>query len=219
MADRITFRRTAGYMVAVLLLLDGNAYSSVGEQAVDELSQPPKLAQLELDRPPQTNSGMSENPPAKEDSQPALPNGVDTLKEGFGDWAVECKIVGAARRCSMGQYQQDRKTGRTVIAIAISPTENGSTKIMILMPLGLELAEGIRLKLDNWSVDHTEQFTTCISDGCLVPIAFSDATMEALKQAKTLTIAATVSSSGTSLAFNISLKGFAAAYARLMSLR
>ena len=219
MADRTTFWRTASWTLLVLLSLDRVAHSSVGEQAFDELSQRHKLAQLEFDGPPQTNSGMNESPPVKEDSQPALPNGVDALKESFGDWAVECKIIGAARKCSMGQYQQDKETGRMVIAIAISPTENGSTKIMILMPLGLELAEGIRLKLDNWSTARTAQFATCISDGCLVPIAFSDASMEALMQAKTLAITATVNGSHASPAFNISLKGFAAAYARLMSLR
>lgn len=219
MADRTTFWKTATYTLAVLLEQNSAAHSSVGAQAVDELLQRGKFTQLESDSKPQTNGEMKETPAVQENGQPGLPNGADALRESFGDWAVECKIVGTARACSMGLFQEDAKTRKKIIAMVISPPENGSTRIMILMPFGLALADGIRLKLDNRPTDHLAQFATCIPDGCLVLIAFSNASMETLKQAKTLTITATLYGSATGPAFTISLKGLAAAHARLMGLR
>lgn len=163
MTGRIIFWRNTGCMVVFLLFLNSVAYSSGVGQAMDELSRR-RLSEA-LDSPSQMNNETNEGPSDKEGDQPALPNGVDALKESFGDWAVECKIAGAARTCSMGQHRRDTKTGQIVIAIAIFLTENGSTKIVILMPFGLALAQGIQLRLDNWSAEQTAQFATCIVDG------------------------------------------------------
>ncbi len=164
-------------------------------------------------------SGEVDIPSVTAEDEPAPHYSANSVREGFEDWAVECKIIEAARRCSMGQYHEDKKTGRTIIAIAIFPPADGLTRVLVLMPFGLSLSQGIRLKMDGQPAAQIAPFATCVADGCLVPMVFSGDSIDALKHAGTLAIAATVHGTSTEQMFEISLKGFAAAYGRLISLK
>lgn len=196
--------------IAILILLAGMAHASIPSRVADDAGNQNTL-QLA-----QNKAAGAGGRRAAGDGTP-LPNGARAIRESYGDWAVECRILGIVRKCHMGQYQEDG-TGRKMIAMDISAPENGVARVALLMPFGLSLADGIRLQVDERDLAREGRFATCVKDGCLVPLTFSDAEISKLAGARTLTIVATIYGRGTTPAFQISLNGFAAALTRLKTL-
>lgn len=145
-------------------------------------------------------------------------DGAD-VKESFGDWAVQCRKPGSIMQCRMGQYQEDTKTGRMVFAMEISPPDIGGAKVVIMLPFGLQVTDGIRLKLDDNLAVQNAKFATCIPIGCLVLLKLTIANLEAVRQANKFQIIPKIYGSGSPAPFSVSLRGFSAAYARLQDLQ
>jgi invasion protein IalB len=145
-------------------------------------------------------------------------SGPDGFTERFGDWAVECRTKGTARSCMMGQYQENPDTGKTVVAIEISLKEDGVHKVVLLLPLGVNLNGGVQVKFDEQIVAEHAPYATCLDLGCLVPFEATTAAIEQLKHAQKLQLTPTVFMSNAAPSFNISLRGFEAAWQRLFTL-
>lgn len=143
------------------------------------------------------------------------PASPDEFTERFGDWAVECRVRSAVRNCMMGQYQENPDTGKTVVAIEISLKENGVHKVVLLLPLGVNLNGGVQVKFDDKIVADHAPYATCLDLGCLVPFEASTAAIEQLKHAQKLQLTPSVFMSNAAPSFNISLRGFEAAWQRL----
>jgi invasion protein IalB len=88
----------------------------------------------------------------------------------------------------------------------------------ILMPFGLNLDAGAILKLDDKDLGRGVHFSTCVPQGCLLPVSFPIIATDAMKKATMLNTASLNLSSGEAVTFNISLNGFAAALARVSDL-
>lgn len=144
--------------------------------------------------------------------------GPDEFTERFGDWAVECRVRSTVRSCMMGQYQENPDTGKTVVAIEISLKEDGVHKVVLLLPLGVNLSGGVQVKFDDKIVADHAPYATCLDLGCLVPFEATTAAIEQLKHAQKLQLTPTVFVSGAAPSFNISLHGFEAAWQRLFGL-
>lgn len=150
---------------------------------------------------------------------PSLPIGTTTLKEKFDDWAVECRTHEATTKCGVGQYQKDYRTSRTIVAIIVTPPAEGFVKVVVLLPFGLAVTDGIRIRLDNEVAEQHGEFATCIPAGCLVSLILSAATIDAVEHADKIQIFSNGYESGSPLPFTISLRGFSAAFARLKNLQ
>lgn len=155
-------------------------------------------------------------------TQPAstaqLPNGASTITETYGDWMVACGIQTGIKLCTLSQAQGNKETGQRSFAIELRTPKDGRTEGTILMPFGLKLDSGATLKLDDKDLGQGVRFSTCIPDGCLLPVSFPPVATDAMRKGKTLAVSSFNLSDGQAVSFNVSLTGFTAALDRVLQL-
>lgn len=164
-------------------------------------------------------SGETDRRTRTEASTEQLLNGESGVKEKYDDWGVECIVVDAGKRCAASQFYEDPKTGMVVFAIQVYPSEEGGTRVLIRMPLGLNLSEGVRLKLDTQPAEQHAGVATCLPDGCLVLLRMSNINLNIMKAAQGLMISATSFASNEDLVFRVSFRGFSRSIERMEELR
>jgi invasion protein IalB len=141
-----------------------------------------------------------------------LAGGASAISETHGSWTVNCQIVNNTRVCSSSFQQFDGKNQR-VFAIEVSPRESGASGNAAL-PFGLALNKGVILVIDDKPVGETRQFSTCLLLGCLIPLSFDAASLDALNRGNTLKLKAVASDTGKEIEFSVPLKGFSSALKR-----
>ncbi|WP_133770920.1 invasion associated locus B family protein [Enterovirga rhinocerotis] len=160
--------------------------------------------------------------PAPAVTQPApaaqLPNGANAINETFGDWTVDCRITDNQKRCVLSQVQGNRQTGQRVFALELDVPKDGKTEGTILMPFGVNLGSGALLKLDDKDLGQGLRFSTCMQQGCLLPVSLPTVATDAMRAGKTLVVASLNLSTGEPITFNVSLDGFGAALDRTIQL-
>ncbi|UZF90553.1 invasion associated locus B family protein [Bosea sp. NBC_00550] len=159
-------------------------------------------------------------PSAPAISQPAtqaatLPNGATAINETFGDWTVDCRIANGQRLCVLLQSQGNSQTGQRVFAIELRTPKDGRAEGTILFPFGMKLESGAVLRLDDKDLGQGLRFSTCMAQGCLLPISFPTVATDAMKSGKMLTVAALNLGNNEPVSFNVTLTGFAAALDRI----
>jgi invasion protein IalB len=155
---------------------------------------------------------------AQPDSPARLPNGAASITETYGDWTIDCRIENGRKVCALSQAQGNKETGRRVFALELRTPKDGKTEGTVLMPFGLNLDAGALLKLDDKNLGKGLRFSTCMPQGCLMPVSFPTAATDAMKTAKTLLVVSLGLSSNQAVTFKVSLNGFAAALARVSEL-
>lgn len=136
------------------------------------------------------------------------------MQETFQNWRVTCQIVDAARSCAISQ-QQFQQNGLRVLAIELQAGPNDTVTGNLVLPFGLLLDAGITLQIDEQPPMAALSFRTCLPAGCVVPIAFDQAILEALRAGATLNLAAKSSASNEDVGLGVSLHGFSAALDRV----
>jgi invasion protein IalB len=167
--------------------------------------------------PAQDSAQIAVGQPASGQAAP-LPNGASSITERYGDWTVDCHIDNGQKVCLTSQAQGNRQTGQRSFAIELRTPRDGKTEGAILMPFGLKLENGAILKLDDKNLGTGLRFSTCVPEGCLLPVSFPTVATDAMKTAKTLSVAALNLSNNDVVNFNVSLDGFGAAFARVADL-
>jgi invasion protein IalB len=148
----------------------------------------------------------------------SLPGGASSIQETFGAWNVSCRIAEGRKVCTFSQVRGNQQTGQRSFAVELRPPRDGKTEGVLVLPFGLALAAGVKLALDDKALGQTIPFSTCVPDGCLVPVSFPTVATDAIKNAKALTITATPSGNAEPVTFAVSLEGFTAAHARISDL-
>ncbi|GLK80557.1 invasion associated locus B family protein [Methylopila turkensis] len=178
-----------------------------------------RLRQNDKPRPtaPAANGPRAETPAP---SGPAanLPNGAASINEVYGDCTVDCRIAENRKTCLLSQAQGDSQTGRRTFAIELRAPANGASEGAVLMPFGLRLDNGAVLTLDDKDFGAGLRFSTCVPQGCILPVSFPTAATDALKKGTRLVVASLNQSDGRVTSFNVSLNGFAAALDRMSQL-
>lgn len=182
----------------------------LGTAVVAHAQQPNPLTRPATPLP----AGTSLTPPPA----PLFPNGATSISETFGDWTVDCRAADGRKACLLSQSQGDNRSGQRVFAIELRGPRDGRSEGTILMPFGLRLENGAVLKLDDKDLGQGVRFSTCIPAGCLLPVSFPTVATDALKTGQRLTVAALSLSTHEAVSFNVSLNGFAAAFARTAQL-
>jgi invasion protein IalB len=153
--------------------------------------------------------------PKRSDRVPdTLPNGASSISETYGDWTVKCAIVDGKKACVFSQTRSDEK-GDRVFAVEFHSAQNGATNGILLMPFGLKLADGVKLKIDAQNLGQGAPFESCLQQGCIVPLTLPTVATDAMKNGKNLIVSATFANAAEPTAFSISLAGFAAALSRV----
>lgn len=158
--------------------------------------------------------------PVQGDKKPAvsLPNGAASVSEVYGDWTVNCAIADKSKRCGFSQEQGNSQTGQRLFAIDLQPSADGQTNGVLLLPFGLKLDDGVKLKLDEQNLGQGARFSTCLPTGCLVPISFPTVATDAMKKGEKLIITAMRNGGGEAPTFTVSLNGFTTAMSRVAEL-
>jgi invasion protein IalB len=165
-------------------------------------------------------SALAQSTPQPKKSEPVadtLPNGASSISETYGDWTVKCAIVDGKKACVFSQTRSDEK-GDRVFAVEFHPAQNGATNGILLMPFGLKLADGVKLKIDTLNLGQGAPFESCLQQGCIVPLTLPTIATDAMKSGKSLIVSATFANASEPTAFTISLAGFAAALGRTAEL-
>ncbi|MGX9393925.1 invasion associated locus B family protein (plasmid) [Nitrobacteraceae bacterium UC4446_H13] len=147
-----------------------------------------------------------------------LPNGASSINETYGDWTVDCRIVDRQKQCSLSLAQGNKETGQRLFAIELCSPKDGKTEGNVLMPFGLNLDAGALLKLDDKDLGKGLRFSTCVPQGCLLPISFPAVATDAMRKATKLVVASLNLSSNEPVTFNISMNGFSTALTRTSEL-
>jgi invasion protein IalB len=158
--------------------------------------------------------------PARAGAQPvaALPNGASSINETYGDWIVDCRLVDGQKQCTLLQAQGNAQTRQRTFEIQLHPPKDGKLEGTILMPFGLKLDNGAVLTLDDKELGQPLRFSTCLPQGCLLPVSFPASTIDGMKKAKALGVASLNLGNGEVVAFKVSLEGFPVALARVAEL-
>jgi invasion protein IalB len=158
--------------------------------------------------------------PALPSAVPAkqLPNGASSITESYGSWTVSCRINDGQKLCSLAQAQGNKQTGQRTFGIEFLTPKGGKIDGTVLMPFGLKLDAGATTKLDDKDFGQPLHFSTCIPDGCLLPVSFSASATEALQKGTALSVTSIGLSNGQAVTFSISLDGFPAGLKRVSDL-
>ncbi len=162
--------------------------------------------------------------PAAAQTQPApqaSPQGEAAQGKVFGDWVQRCTPNpppgaspprdGELEACFIAHQYVDPSSQRPLLKITIGYFEPGRRPgAVIAMPLGVPLADGIRLNVDGKEVAALP-FQVCRRDGCQAFLPLSDELIAAFK-AGTQAHARVASTQGEGLDLPFSLKGFTAGY-------
>ncbi|MEH2514737.1 invasion protein IalB [Bradyrhizobium sp. AZCC 1610] len=169
---------------------------------------------------PTPRLGRGQAPTVQQPAAPAatLPNGASSINETYGDWTVDCRIADGQKQCLLSQAQGNNQSGQRIFAIELHPPADGKTEGTILMPFGLNLDSGAILKLDDRDLGKGLRFSTCVPQGCLLPVSFPTVATDAIRKAGKLVVASLNLSSGDAVTFNVSLNGFGAALDRTSQL-
>ncbi|MET3600000.1 invasion associated locus B family protein [Martelella mangrovi] len=149
----------------------------------------------------------------------ALPDGASSLNETYQDWRVTCVSDGTNDRCAMVHNQVAKDSGQRVLTVELNAPAADQAQGVLVMPFGLALAEGVSLTIDTDSDGPTFGFSTCLPQGCLVPIQFDAAMLDRLKNGGVLHVRAKPVDGSDRVDIQASLNGFTAAFNRLNALR
>lgn len=151
-----------------------------------------------------TSSGAAQAPSAR--------------SETYSDWVVRCQVGDdEVQRCWMMQTLSRESGNERVLQLELAVAD-GTTRMSLLAPFGLDLSEGAQLMVDEEAVAALD-FHTCLPAGCLVQEDASEALLGALRRGQQLTVGFTVAQGGQPLRLTMSLAGFSAAHNRLRALQ
>lgn len=143
--------------------------------------------------------------------QPTFPGGAQSINEAFQDWQVVCNILKGTKRCAVSQQQADSRTRQRLLAVELQPKADSAQGLMFL-PFGLSLEKGVLLKVGDTRMAAL-RFSTCLPQGCVVPLSFDAKGVALLKKGAALRIEA-ANDAGQPQVFSVSLKGFGPALDR-----
>ncbi len=146
-----------------------------------------------------------------------LPGGASSLVETFQDWVVACQAQETTTTCLLRQVQTNTQNSQTVLTVELRNAGGGRLDGALLMPFGLALAKGVTLKIDDAAAGALS-FSTCVPQGCLVPISLDVALVTKMKSGTALNISAAALNPAQPVALKVSLKGFPAALNRVIEL-
>lgn len=140
-----------------------------------------------------------------------------SLSETYENWTVACLGRSGERRCAFSQ-RQVQKSGQRVLVIELAPSADGGLRGSLVLPFGLDLKRGATFSIDELPPGKPSHFKTCLPVGCVLALVFTKETTKALRGSETLKISTYASDEQQEVPFLVSLKGFAAALDRTITL-
>ena len=103
-------------------------------------------------------------------------------------WRVECVGDGKTLECRAIQQMINRDDKQLLVQLTVRSPNDGKAPVMMLqLPLGLNLAEPVQIRVDNGPVEK-QQVQTCTSTGCFVGMPLNDKLIASLRSGTLLKI-------------------------------
>ncbi|WP_447926477.1 MULTISPECIES: invasion associated locus B family protein [unclassified Vreelandella] len=138
--------------------------------------------------------------------QTSAPN-VET--QSFQDWEVGCPSgAGQQQGCSMSQIINNPDSNEPLMRAMVGypPQAQGNAVMAFMLPLGVNLAPGMQLQVDNNEpVGFPYQF--CHEQGCRADLPLEPSMLQQLRSGSSATVSA-IAPDGQRLDVNLSLMGF-----------
>jgi invasion protein IalB len=128
------------------------------------------------------------------------------------DWLEVCVEQNNQTRCQAQQTLQ-RKTQQgamRMLQVTVSQDAQGNLGLQLITPLGINVASGLLLKVDEGKESQIP-FLTCLQDGCLGIHKLDDNLLSAMKRGNVAKVAFRPFNQQQPLVIDVSLKGFTAA--------
>ncbi len=144
----------------------------------------------------------------------ALFQSSKVLAEPPSPWNVRCAEVEGKNLCEMVQRISVAKTGQRVAEFSIgSPDEGGTSKAVIMLPLGILVQEKVIMKIDdNKPVSFKIKY--CVPGGCLSNLTLKKTVIDNLKRGNKVLVTAR-GAANQPINIEMSLKGFTKNYKSL----
>ena len=164
----------------------------------------------------QPGPGLVPGPPPQQRLEPT--------GESFGRWQLICTVpndpaaagnqAAAAQACFISQRFLEPNTQQPILIVTVGPfRSNPQHSMLVAMPLGIPLANGIRVSVDGREVS-SQSFEVCRRDGCRAYLPLNDNLVNAFKAGNEATVSVQ-SSTGGAINVPFSLRGFTAGYAKV----
>lgn len=149
-----------------------------------------------------------------------LPGGATSLNETHGDWTVACAQNASTKTisCAMSQQLFNPQSKQRLVAIELSLDAEQTLKGVMVLPFGLKLSEGIRLRIDDSGDGLQLPFSTCLPVGCLGPISLNESAVASFRASSELKVLMTAQND-EQIEVVISLNGFTSAFNRIAALQ
>jgi len=134
------------------------------------------------------------------------------IGQQFGDWVFQCSAVAQNQTaCAFVQtiVSQDGKRQLAQLQMLEQKTEPASYILTMLLPLGLDIQNGVTAKIDTTD-PVAATLKTCLPRGCIATIALDKNLADALKHGKSLALDFTMG--GGKKTITGSLNGIAEAF-------
>ncbi|MBZ5488040.1 invasion associated locus B family protein [Halomonas aquamarina] len=129
----------------------------------------------------------------------------------FQDWEVECPTGAGQQGCIMSQMVNNPDSNEPLMRAMVGypPQAQGNAVIAFMLPLGVNLAPGMQLQVDNNEpVGFPYQF--CHEQGCRADLPLEPSMLQQLRSGNSATVSA-IAPDGQRLDLNLSLMGFTSA--------
>ncbi|MHB0777390.1 invasion associated locus B family protein [Halomonas sp. WWR20] len=137
---------------------------------------------------------------------------IDTQR--FQDWEVHCPSDSGQGNCTMTQLVNHPQSDRPLMRVGLAYPPQVDTAVMaFLLPLGVRLAPGLQLSIDNGE-PIPFPYQICQQEGCRADIPVDSALLQRLRSGSTATLSL-INPQGKRMDLDISLMGFTAANDRI----
>lgn len=143
--------------------------------------------------------------------QSAPQGGGNVETQRFQDWEVQCPTgAGPQQPCTMNQVVNTPDGSEPIMRAMVGyPPRADGAVLVFLLPLGVRLAPGMQLQVDN-NEPVGFPYQICLEQGCRANLPLEPAMLNSLRGGSTATVSA-IGPDGQRLDMNLSLMGFTAA--------
>ena len=149
---------------------------------------------------------------------------LEPTGESFGRWQLICTVpndpaaaggqAASAQACFISQRFLEPNTQQPILIVTVGPFRSDPQHSMLVaMPLGIPLANGIRVSVDGREIS-SQAFEVCRRDGCRAYVPLNDSLVNAFKAGNEAMVSVQ-SSTGGAINVPFSLQGFTAGYAKV----
>lgn len=147
-----------------------------------------------------------------------FPGGASAITETHGDWTVICEADATRKTCIASQTLGTREGRQAILSMEAIPAGPDAANILLTLPFGLDLREGVGLDLDEGDLTATAPFSACTERGCLVDMNLAPEELALFRAGGALQLTARPIYEEEDVFFSLPLRGFASALDRTIAL-